>query len=426
MVIDDAVGNEVDDEANDEAIDEVDNCGVTAKNWLSTMTCPEMDCADEFVEELTEENSALVFSLLDLLGKKAVADIKKNIKVLKVWAKKDCVYQRKYAFFSVPQLQSIAKAVGVSHKLKAAELRDALVEHDKAVGGKVVAHPGCNGSNEYMASFQNNTTINKSLKMLILESFINSSLIKPVTKLNDKRELAGGHRNEEPFIKSFYRYYTNKCGNREHGFCIETIHRPGLVRHKELKYIKSSADGLMVVRNFNNNQLELIPIEVKSQMTQGTAGQSQQAMQAFVGDERYSGGASLFLEVDVTELQTVLYDKSGRHKHEILQILHHAYTYQSRRVLMLIGNDKSLMYAILINVPALIWNAFGKVVQFAYNQGINRFYRAKIDNGLFENVKKVIEEGSKLQKRNLDIGAFNLHYLQWRTLNIESNQFNSF
>jgi hypothetical protein len=77
-------------------------------------------------------------------------------------------------------------------------------------------------------------------------------------------------------------------------------------------------------------------------------------------------------------------------------------------------------------VPSAIRNAFGEVVQFAYSQGINKFYRAKIDSGLVEKVKKVIEGSSKLQKRNLDIDAFNLYYLLWRTLNIESNQFTLF
>ena len=84
-----AVCNETDDERSNGANSDDDNepieevagedkdATAVAKSWLSTMTRPGMDCADEFISELTDNNAPLVLALLDLLGKKAVADIKK-------------------------------------------------------------------------------------------------------------------------------------------------------------------------------------------------------------------------------------------------------------------------------------------------------------------------------------------------------------
>ena len=98
-------------------------------------------------------------------------------------------------------------------------------------------------------------------------------------------------------------------------------------------------------------------------------------------------------------------------KHELIQVLHHAYVYNFRTVLLLIGDSSTtILRGVYIKFPRALLNTYGNVLHSVYLMSLKWAYT---DDSLPEEVVK--EELQEI--KGVDFDSFIEHFKLWRNIN---------
>jgi hypothetical protein len=265
----------------------------------------------------------------------------------------------------------------------------------------------------------------------VLQAIIKATFLRK--QVQPKRdETRKGHALEEVFLKQLWEG-VNACGDT----AIPTLHnmrsiyRPGLVSKQGKPFVKDSADGVaVVVENVssedsgddsstdgsqdNGRRTRVIPIEVKARVTPNTIIRQQELLQSNINAEIYSATDIHYQYVSARKFR-----KWVPTDHEALQLLHHVYCYGSSQAIFLVGNDKRLMCALVVNFPTDLLQAWGDVIDHLY-QGYLKwaFSSHRATNPLPEaRIERAL--GALPRGWNLDIDSFKSMYEVWRKMNVE-------
>jgi len=194
-----------------------------------------------------------------------------------------------------------------------------------------------------------------------------------------------GHRNEEPFLRSFFQV-SQEQGEDDNEFSFGSLHvravfRCGLMRKVGSKIAKASLDAITFLET--ENGLELIPTEIKSRVSMGTMVQARRLLETFVGAELYDDRKQYLIKTtsDDPLFKLLIHDKCNpsRCKKEALQLLHDAFVAGSNRGLLLAGSKKQLMNGILVAFQQDLLDAYAAVVTFLYNKFFRPFYEMPVN-----------------------------------------------
>lgn len=120
----------------------------------------------------------------------------------------------------------------------------------------------------------------------------------------------------------------------------------------------------------------------------------------FIGLFLYSSHHVLSISNEIKDYVTCI--------HELVQLLHHAYVYDFKRMLLLIGDDKAnVIRGIWLNISSEIRSSYGHLLQFIFDMALKWAY-----DGILPAEKNLDEELSLI--KGLDLQSFLTHYSIWR------------
>ena len=99
-------------------------------------------------------------------------------------------------------------------------------------------------------------------------------------------------------------------------------------------------------------------------------------------------------------------------KHEIVQILHHAFAYNLKKILLLIGDQKArIIRGLWITIPAQLKNHYGLLLQQVYDMSLKWAYEAT------DNFPEVVVREELVPMKNIDYESFIDFFKLWRFVN---------
>ena len=181
----------------------------------------------------------------------------------------------------------------------------------------------------------------------ITEALLEKSFMKPLK--GQKRDYCQrGHKLELP-IGMDWMNDVNKKGLFS-GFKVISLHKVGLVEKKNCPWAKDSIDFLAFVYDEDKEDLEVWGVEVKSRQTSST-----------IGKER-----EFSRQLRRNKYQIIGSDLAHKYVHKIedrFQVLHHAFVYGLKRVILLVANNHGkILTGTVIDFQNQIHEAYGKVV----------------------------------------------------------------
>ena len=171
-----------------------------------------------------------------------------------------------------------------------------------------------------------------NLFFLLLKQVIESSFL-PKLSAKGKEYCKMGQDLEIPFVKQLSKHSDKGITK----FTIKSIYRVGLVAREGEMHVKASCD--FIAGAIVNGEEVLVGVECKARVTPGTIQREHEVAESIQRQQRaLSGmGTELYTIVDASSTEFSTYVDSS---HESVQLMHQAYVYNFKYVLLLIG-DKS-------------------------------------------------------------------------------------
>ena len=257
--------------------------------------------------------------------------------------------RRAFELVGVGDLKSLAKDKGVSGRKKA-DIINELIKPDAVLQQERDAKEAAKEASQVKkkkATRPKKFCIDDLEPSLIPTGvLLKQSYLRPQTR---EPRLAAkiGHRNEEPFLTSFFQHCTkpNEDHDKEYSFSAISpvaIYRVGLMRKKGAnKFAKASLDTVTFVKKSSNDDhedtsgVELVPTEVKSRVYPSTWSEASDRIEDIVGAELFCPRRKYLIPVSSSDglLRTLIHDKNNpkREKDEAFQLLHGSYVSDSNR-----------------------------------------------------------------------------------------------
>jgi hypothetical protein len=198
-----------------------------------------------------------------------------------------------------------------------------------------------------------------------------------------------GHRNEEPFLKAFYDLcHKPTDGNANNTYSFSSLNpvaifRLGLVRKNGSKFSKASLDGVTVIKT-EDDELVLLPTEVKSRVSTATMNEATDRVADLVGAEQYNPRLKYLVSLSSSDalLRLLIHDEANpnRKKSECFQLLHSAFVVGSTEGLLLVGSKESLAYAVKVSYEPALLDAYATVTDYIYDKHIKQFYESSVED----------------------------------------------
>jgi hypothetical protein len=252
------------------------------------------------------------------------------------------------------------------------------------------------------------------------------SYLRPQAKA-PRLAAAIGHRNEEPFLKAFYKECKSSQGDAAGVYSFSSLHpvaifRVGLMRTVGSKFAKASLDGIAFVEQ--DGDLEMLPTEVKSRVSNATIAEANERLEEMLGVERFDPKKKFLINLSSDDglLQTLIHDVANpnRKKQEAFQLLHSVHIAGAKQGLLLVGSKDSLLYAVKVTFEEALLDAFSEVLDFIYEQHVKVFYEASVDELKANDGIAQALEGIDFMNPH----AFWTTYMVWRALNVDVNASN--
>ena len=282
-----------------------------------------------------------------------------------------------------------------------------------------------------------------------IAEFLATAFIRPQRKgINEgQRDYAAmGHRAELPFINQFCEImtksgYYGKLEDQD----LDAVYQCGLVRKRETLHIRTSVDAVVIPVDNETGDLGCIPMEIKSRCAPRTYSRERQRI------ENARCGANLLVcqtnthDVIIAEIEAFIPENEEDHildevpgeeetfvdkklnpllhhvipdKHELIQLLHHAVTWQVNSCFFVVGSNTKVMAIYRIFFPASLVHAYEKICNGFFKQDLQPFY--KPGEVVPEPPQEWMDafETAKLRKLKMDVASFKYFLGIWRVLNI--------
>jgi hypothetical protein len=237
-----------DNDSSEETDDEGLFLKVEAANWYTTLTDPATDMDNEFKAEAQSMDRVTLSWIVPLFKKKdyklmSASAAKKTVIDLLLPCPKE---RRPYALLTLADLRKIAD----SKNIKATGLKkDALIDQLLKPAGEATPAGGAGGKKRQQKKEELDAELLPLFK-LFKQSYLRQhpGTVRAAANI--------GHRNEEPFLKSFYDLCHKDTANDNDNNNLYSfsslnpvaIFRLSLVRKNGSKFAKASLDGVTVIR----------------------------------------------------------------------------------------------------------------------------------------------------------------------------------
>ena len=208
-----------------------------AEDFIEKLTSldPQVSQSDnDFLADLSSVSNETLSWMLHLLQKSSppLRDITRanSVKKINTWIKSPRSH-RLLCLQTKTQLQAIAakKRITVASNANKTNIIEKIVEKS--------------------TEREDNTATSPDLFPLV--AILKQSFLRPQQPRSERLAAQIGHRNEEKFLNEFFSLYTNKEFSFPDGsndlLPLKVIFRPGLVAHKQNRFMKDSADGVVVL-----------------------------------------------------------------------------------------------------------------------------------------------------------------------------------
>ena len=257
-----------------------------------------------------------------------------------------------------------------------------------------------------------------------LVKLLQQSFLRPEKKdANDAR--ARGHELEEPFLQELWEL--NQTTPDFLPFDLQVIYRNGMCSKGDgwKRSIKDTSDAVGVYcqqddesddgsdssSSSSNQKLGCLPIECKARVSPNTIKGAMQNLRARLGPEQFSLHAVPLVRCQDFEMNDYVPDD-----HENFQLLHHVYTYGAKEGLIIIGDNESLMYCVLVSFSDELLKAYHRIVGSIYKDVLYPFWGPKKDFP-FQSIEEALKSDS-LKKAKVDMESFMTTWDLWRALNV--------
>jgi hypothetical protein len=112
---------------------------------------------------------------------------------------------------------------------------------------------------------------------------------------------AMGHRNEEPFLKAFFKECNKTIaeGSVDNAYSFSSLnpvalYRVGMMRKVGSKFAKASLDAITFIHD-KDGDLVMIPTEVKSRVSNATISEASERLEDMLGVEQFSSKCQPFI-----------------------------------------------------------------------------------------------------------------------------------
>lgn len=231
-----------------------------------------------------------------------------------------------------------------------------------------------------------NETNEERLELDLMIKMLGNSFMKGLKKGNEegmKNYTLAGQRAEKDILKQFFKTHTDCVPNKD-TVKQYALYHPGLVGRRDSLGVKTSADGILV-KPHQDCGFESIPLECKARVSKGTFHRQMKRFQD-VRDGRRDHGSFESNESPVWEsierdkkfLWTMFFDDKHRphpnlHRlvpetSELMQCLHHAYTYGKQKCILVIGDHRSYLGSVVMYYPQELLDAYGRILKFSFDK----------------------------------------------------------
>ena len=150
-------------------------------------------------------------------------------------------------------------------------------------------------------------------------------------------------------------------------------------------------------------------------------------LEEYLGAELYDPQERYYIRLDCTDpkLFDLISDETDktRASKELFQMLHHTYTYKSKKCLLLVGSNKNLSYAVEISFDDNTIQSYQKVINAMYTRYFAFFYEPTFNETSFpiEKVERALEIRNQGEKKGdtVSFHSFLTNYQLWRALNVQ-------
>jgi hypothetical protein len=201
--------------------------------------------------------------------------------------------------------------------------------------------------------------------------------------------------------KSFAPFFRGTAGLE-----VKQLYRVGLVQKKEQPCVKCSVDF------FGIAEIDEVfcgfVVEVKGRVTGNTAQHARELAWALGIDE---DNPYIQVAYNSPDLKTYFEKVS-----ESIQILHHAFTFGVKHVLLLVGDQTGIISGVLVRFDDEILNDYGKCMKDVEESAIKWAY-----NESFPFSKNEIIEALKQHPYAVDVGTVETCFQLWKALTADKN-----
>ena len=347
--------------------------------------------------------------------KKPPASLASMKNLLRKWAEAESPTHRKFVGLTVKELKEKLKEINPTASARAGKenLVNQLVEEFNAKKERMQR------VNEGEAAYQRDEVDP------VLMQVLKASFLKPL-KGEVKEYCRKGHAMEPIFMAQLMEHSSNGLTGP---YKIDAIHSTPLVKHANKLYYVDSADGELVYHlqgnsdDENENECEVdkdikcMPIEFKSRLSLSTFVSERNAMAANLGAEVWENGEPVYIHkrADDPDLFKWIPRTS-----ENFQLLHHVAIRGCDRGLIVVGNDRKIMFGVFVEYPEELRKAYLEVLGDLYDRALDWAYgpASKIPK---ENIRAVLESNGMKQSK-IGLHSFLTSFFIWRRLRVDRNE----
>ena len=168
----------------------------------------------------------------------------------------------------------------------------------------------------------------------------------------------------------------------------------------------------------------VLPIEVKSRVSNNTSEEMKRRLCDHVGIDEYEESDEYMFAMSATDpsflklIGSTLYPQ--RPRHEAMQLLHHAFVFGSNEALMLIGNHNKFSFAIRVTFPSDLMRAYKVLMNTFFDKWFKIFFVEDLKDLPQGRIEKALEIRNRGKKKRdfVDLHSFMTNYKLWRSLNV--------
>ena len=137
---------------------------------------------------------------------------------------------------------------------------------------------------------------------------------------------------------------------------VEAIHNAPLVMANGMPSFKDSSDGLAVCFDQDGSK-HVLPIEVKSRVTERTFRAEREQLQHVHGYQAFRSGDPFYKEIHALDPDLPLWVPKSS---ELFQLLHHVMMYDTNRGILLVGNANVVVYGLIVSIT--LWQSIDRSI----------------------------------------------------------------